>query len=323
MIVVVFMSDNKLYLKMIDVPCPCCGEKDYKEYAHGYDYIYQTSADKFKFVRCNNCSVLFLNPRPAPTELDIIYPPEFTIYHRDKKTITHTIINFLLSRRASYLTKMLGDRAKILDAGCGNTVFLDCLKKISKEWDLYGNDIDINTCDKISAAGYTSLCGKFEELILAENFFDMIFFKHIIEHLDNPRAALSKAFLILKSGGELVIETPNFDSLDARIFRSGTWEGYHFPRHWTIFNAQTITNLGEKEGFKVKSVDFLTNPFFWIQSVHNLLKSKGFPSWVVNFFKTPNFISLSFATILDLIQKFFIRKTSIMRIVFYKENQIS
>lgn len=302
---------------MIEVVCPCCGSNESTEYARGYDYEYNTSQDCFSFVKCKNCLVLYLNPRPALNELQRIYPPEYEPYHFNEKSISLHIRNIIESRKAFLLTHNLNQGARILDAGCGGVAFLNAIDRINKKkWELWGNDIDDETCKRISAAGYQSIVGRLEELSLPDKFFDMIVLKQVIEHLDNPSTVITNAFRLLKCDGELVIETPNSESIDCHLFGHGVWGGYHFPRHWTIFNTSSLVPLGKKAGFEVKSINFMFSPVFWVQSVHHMLLKFEYPKWIVNMFTIRNPFFLSFACACDLIEKIFTGKTSNMRIIF-------
>jgi len=313
------MTDNTYPLSMIETACPCCGHTAYHEYACGFDYEYKTSPDLFTFMRCDSCSVLYLNPRPALKELSRIYPTEYEPYHFDKKSLTLYARNWLESRKARFLTKDLTAGARIMDAGCGGIGFLDCLNRQGAgEWELWGNDIDTVACQDISNAGYHAAGGRFEELDLPDQYFDMIILKQVIEHLDKPSAVMAKAYKLLKSGATLVVETPNSDSLDARLFGKGFWGGYHFPRHWTLFDFRNMAKLGEDIGFEIKSIDFMLSPAFWVQSVHHRLQSSVLFKWLARFFSIKNPIPVSFACVLDLLQKALTGTTSNMRIIFSK-----
>jgi 2-polyprenyl-3-methyl-5-hydroxy-6-metoxy-1,4-benzoquinol methylase len=72
----------------------------------------------------------------------------------------------------------------------------------------------------------------------------------VIEHVSDPAAVLRALARVLAPGGVLVVETPNVESLDARIFRRRYWGGYHFPRHWNLFSKETITRLGTRAGLE-------------------------------------------------------------------------
>ncbi len=303
-------------LRVTDVTYPCCGSRESSICARGYDYEYETSPDQFTLVRCKGCSVLFLNPRPALSELDRIYPQKYEPYHFNEGGMTFAVRNWLEMRKARSLTRHLTKGARILDGGCGGATFLNCLNRVGAgKWELWGNDIGDDACQRLATAGYSVAIGRFEELPLPDSFFDMITLKQVIEHLDNPRAVFGKAFTLLKRGGELVVETPNSNSWDAHLFKNGTWGGFHFPRHWTIFDGKTLSELGKEAGFAIKSIEFLLSPAFWVQSIHHLLCASG-KEWWSGFFSVRNPIPVSLACACDLLQKSIRGTTSNMRIIF-------
>ncbi|MEO1351201.1 MAG: hypothetical protein AAFW84_20730, partial [Cyanobacteria bacterium J06635_15] len=75
------MTFKKLQLE--SVTCGVCGASRNRNYASGKDYEYHTSDDVFRMVECLACSNVYLNPRPAPTELSAIYPPNYYAYNYD------------------------------------------------------------------------------------------------------------------------------------------------------------------------------------------------------------------------------------------------
>jgi 2-polyprenyl-3-methyl-5-hydroxy-6-metoxy-1,4-benzoquinol methylase len=95
---------------------------------------------------------------------------------------------------------------------------------------------------------------------------------HVIEHVESPRAVVQRLVRWLRPGGVLALETPNTESMDARIFRSGTWGGYHIPRHWHLFNPSTFRSLLESEGLIVEAVKYETGHAFWMYSLHHKLR---------------------------------------------------
>jgi hypothetical protein len=76
----------------------------------------------------------------------------------------------------------------------------------------------------------------------------------------------------LRPGGVLALETPNTDSLDARLFADGYWGGYHIPRHWHLFKPETMTSMLESVGLQVEAVQFQTGHAFWMYSLHHRLR---------------------------------------------------
>ena len=104
---------------------------------------------------------------------------------------------------------------------------------------------------------------------------------------------------LLRPGGRLVIVTDNTDSLDFRAFKKRHWGGYHFPRHWNLFNPQTIHRLAEKTGFEVEKLTTQVSPVNWTYSVRNALADRNAPPWLVELFGLKSTLALSTFTIFD------------------------
>ena len=88
---------------------------------------------------------------------------------------------------------------------------------------------------------------------------------------------LAKARSLLTPHGLLLIKTPNYDALDARIFRNRSWGGYHAPRHFVLFDRGSFTRIAEDQGLQVISFAYTQGAPFWAASVLNELRLLG---WV-------------------------------------------
>jgi len=81
--------------------------------------------------------------------------------------------------------------------------------------------------------------GKFQELnaedlsIFDDQFFQIVICKHVVEHLKNPQKAINEMCRILKSGGLLLLATPNLDS-PMRSLKKDKWIGYQDPTHISL-----------------------------------------------------------------------------------------
>src|SRR5205823_6321076 len=103
--------------------------------------------------------------------------------------------------------------------------------------------------------------------------FHLILASHVIEHVADPKGFALHAYTLLAPGGLFVAATPNIDSVDARLFRRH-WGGNHFPRHWTFYDAGTITRLAGSVGFEVERIEYQLNPIFWNWTFHSLLAER-------------------------------------------------
>lgn len=89
------------------------------------------------------------------------------------------------------------------------------------------------------------------------------------------------------------------------MFRKRYWGGYHFPRHWNLFNRKSFELLAAKAGFEIDKHATQVSPVNWTYSFRNLLVDKGFPSWIYERFSLRSPVALSFFTVLDTVFQFF------------------
>jgi SAM-dependent methyltransferase len=123
--------------------------------------------------------------------------------------------------------------------------------------------------------------------------------------MGNPDKVLRRIRELLKPGGRLLVGTDNTGSLDFVFFKKRYWGGYHFPRHWNLFNQSSLSRLAAKAGFEVEVLETQVSPVNWVYTVHNWLVDKKAPHWLINRFTLKSTVSLSVFTMLDIIlQKF-------------------
>ncbi len=311
---------SKTIIKTVSVKCPVCGTGRFRKVATGYDFEYDTSACIYQFVRCLKCKVLYLNPRPDISSLEKIYPMEYAPYAFETgRNLTLRIRSLLERRRILDFRRLFKSGSDIIDAGCGGVEFLKSFRQFGRpDWRLWGNDISPQVCTHLRRQGFLSIQGRFEDIDMPDGSFDGIILKQVLEHLKSPMAVLQKSSQLLRKGGFLIIETPNSDSWDAKIFKKHYWGGYHFPRHWTIFDCQTLREAAGKAGFVFVRRKYMLSPSFWVQSIHHLLKDNNAPFWMYKPFTHKNPLVMSLAVLLDCIQMSLVGKTSNLQIIFKK-----
>ncbi len=103
---------------------------------------------------------------------------------------------------------------KILDVGCGSGDITLELIKVMKVKEAIGIDLteeSIETC-KRKGIDARKVDVEKDRLPFEDNYFDVVFCLEVIEHLYDPIHLLMETRRILKSGGFLVISTPNLAS---------------------------------------------------------------------------------------------------------------
>lgn len=267
-----------------DRACPFKKDKNPKSYP-GYDHEYKTCKNKFFFKLCRKCDVLILDPRPKKNDLNIIYPSNYHSYILTKEEKKLFDITFFRKKAAfsrftnAYNFKKLEKKTKILDIGCGNGWMLDLLKEFyGNNAITYGTEINKNVCEAAKKRGHLVKYGLDPFKLFKNEKFDVINITHVIEHLSEPFLLIKDCFKILKNGGIIIIETPNYDSMDRKIinlFDKGSWGGFHFPRHWYLFCEQTVKKISrEITNLNVEKVSYFPSPTTWIWSMNNLIQNK-------------------------------------------------
>jgi len=293
-----FLAGNLPSIATEGVPlCAVCGAAEHTFYARGFDYELRTCANAWTFVACSECGQVRLHPRPSVNCLPIIYPATYYAYQYARIPA--------LARRGKELLDSLKIRSLIglmdnlpasyLDVGCGDGRYLEALARRGVPRDqLFGLELDEGVVEKLRGRGFSAFCERVET---CEQFpaasLDLISMFHVIEHVDAPDVVIERLASWLRPGGVLALETPNLESMDARLFRRGLWGGYHIPRHWHLFTASTLSRLLERFGLEVVEVSYQTGHSFWMYSFHHLLRY-GRRSWpqLARFFDPLNSIAM-------------------------------
>ena len=229
--------------------CPVCGSCQNQFYASGYDYELQTCSNLWKFVKCSVCDHVWLNPRPAISELSKIYPPHYYAYNYAAK-ISPIAVKAKMWMDEGKMRKILRTLnhkpSSFLDIGCGEGFFLE--EAQNRGWKVFGTEF---------AEKYISICkekhiemhyGKLNPDHYSEGFFDVITWFEVIEHINYPVDELKNIHRLLRKNGALYITTPNFNAL-SRHWLKGKWSVIEYPEHLAYYTPRTLRNILKKAGF--------------------------------------------------------------------------
>ncbi len=238
------------------VKCALCGEREEEllmeaQNTHGSHLI---TDDKFNLVKCRNCGLIFINPRPKQNEIGRFYEIDYyTTGNRFKASIEKLITSYFNLRKKALIEKYKQSR-KLIDIGCGAGDFLSSFP--SNKWDLYG--IEPNR------VGFDLSSKKVEGKIFNNNlsnckfqgdYFDVVTMWHAFEHVYDPNKELQEIKRILKEDGVFALAIPNIHSFGFKLGRKN-WFHLDSPRHLYHYNSTTINNILNKNGFKVFRIDF-------------------------------------------------------------------
>ena len=159
--------------------------------------------------------------------------------------------------------------------------------------------------------------GTAQQVSLPAASYDLALLIATIEHVDDPPAVLRAVRELLRPGGRVVVVTDNTDTLSFRLFGGRYWGGYHFPRHWNLFNNQNLRQLAAQAGFDVENVTTIVSPVNWTYSVRNALDDVGAPRWLVDQFSLSTPVTLGMFTAFDAVNTA-LRRGALLRVVLKK-----
>lgn len=276
--------------------CIVCQRKEFLFLFRTKDRMFDVPG-QFDVKKCQRCDLFFLDPQPSKSVLEKHYPRyQYYSYKGEIKGLSGLIRQFrsyliknyykptILSRVFSLLVQSVPGIPKrpnrkpwrVLDVGCGSGDTLMALNELG--WDVYGLEIDKNAIRLAKKRGLVNIkLGGYEKIeSFPDNYFDCIRLYHVIEHLPNPYRCLQLIYKKLKPGGEIVLGTPNAQSLVSKIFGKN-WYNLDIPRHLFVFSPNTLSSLVKKAGFSQISFSFCSGDGLGrsiIYTINELLKKK-------------------------------------------------
>lgn len=276
--------------------------------AVGKDFEYKTSDDSFLALKCRECGLVYLDPRPSEHDFARIYPDTYHAFAFSETNfgLVYRVRRHLEAKRLLRICRNLPADARIIDVGCGDGFHLGLLRDFGPaSWRLEGVDVDERAATMASHRGLSVHVGTVQDLPLERSAYDFALMIQTIEHVSSPPDVLSAVLALLKPGGRLLIVTDNTDSLDFALFKSRHWGGYHFPRHFNLFNRRALACLAAKCGYDVETIGTIVSPVNWTYSLRNALDDSGAPRWLVEQFSLKTPITLGVFTILDMMHQVF------------------
>jgi SAM-dependent methyltransferase len=163
-------------------------------------------------------------------------------------------------------------RGRLLDVGCGVGDLLAQMTQLG--WQAEGVEIDPAVIEVCRARGLTVHKGTLYAQHFPDNHFDAVTAKHVVEHMHDPCAFLRECARILKPGGQLVMLTPNLDSLGHQKFRAA-WMALEAPRHLVIFTRASLQDAAARSGLRVVRAFTTARPSGFIWRVSSELRKTG------------------------------------------------
>jgi len=268
--------------------CYVCGTQGENLYEGVRDRLFGAPGE-WNFKKCPNtgCGLVWIDPMPLEKEISLAYRNYYT--HQDTERFPNTwprrtydlVKEGYLAHKYGYCNgsmatwkKILGmliylhpgrredvdfnimympanPKGHLLELGCGSGQLLKRMQTMG--WQVEGVDFDSSAVENARSKGLQVHIGTLESQNYPNNHVDVIFMSHLIEHVHDPLTLLREGYRILKPDGQLILVTPNNESLGHTLFKEA-WRGLEVPRHLYLFTRKAIRGLTQKAGFKVKHV---------------------------------------------------------------------
>lgn len=242
--------------------CPICSTNETEFFVVGQDRLFCAVPDRFTLRRCGACGCIFQDPIPAQDKISSFYPKDYwwapanresSAVSRRLKSLETAYREFVAMDHVRFLERCAGRSGAggrtLLDIGCGSGLFLHLARK--RGFTPHGMDVS-EAAVQLAQRHYALKVrrGSIGDDIWDAGQFDFITLFHVLEHLPDPKAALLYTRKLLKPDGSLIVQVPNAESLQARLF-GRRWYGLDVPRHLINFTPRALGLLLGESGFEI------------------------------------------------------------------------
>lgn len=171
-------------------------------------------AEDFSVVRCGGCGMIRTNPRPTSEWKTRFYDPKCNDFARQRMGrdfIYAPAPDRLPSyqRILRFITSHTQPGSRLIDIGAASGVFA----KMASDAGFDAVACDYSE-DALSYAeehyNIATIRSPAENIDTPDNSFDIITILHTVEHLPDPQGVLKELYRILRPGGMIFLETPNY-----------------------------------------------------------------------------------------------------------------
>lgn len=245
--------------------CPLCGSNDIK-----FKYSIEKYKLSFKTDICGGCGFIFMNPLFDAETVKSFYSEEYYSGKADYSYIDEREIKkfsaYVWDSRIRVIHRYVNS-GNFLDVGCSFGGFLE---SASRFYTPYGIEMSEFSCSHAKRIfGDHIHCGTLSDHNFEAGSFSVITMIELIEHLEDPAAAVRECRRLLGGNGLLLIQTANMDGKQARDL--GPDYDYFMPGHLSYFSRRNLVMLLKDSGFREVKV-FQPVEFGLIPK---LLKSRG------------------------------------------------
>jgi 2-polyprenyl-3-methyl-5-hydroxy-6-metoxy-1,4-benzoquinol methylase len=245
--------------------CEICGANDGT--LHRVREMMFGMGDEFRYHECQNCGCLSL--MDVPNEISRYYPDGYYSKREIKTNLLRRLRDSVYLSRFSFLVDWrkrtdldvirrckLRRQQSILDVGCGCGHLVRDLRDLGYR----AEGIDPFIAGDIKDGRGTRVARKNLDEVRGD--YDLLLFRHSLEHMPGQVQVLRSARKRLRPGGRCVVCTPVVGW--AWRHYGVDWIQLDAPRHLFVHTAKSFTLIAETAGFRVNQVVYDSDEFqFW------------------------------------------------------------
>jgi len=242
------------------VACAFCGGTATKFFDHeGWPW-------PTEYVRCVQCNLIFLQPRPKLDEVVLHHlyenaAPLVNEYANPQQISVENIEPKHWRRYADSLASIVAvhpTTGTLVDVGTGNGLLMILAKK--QGWQAIGIDVSESRARICRENfGLDVRTGTLESVRLPEESADAVAMRHVLEHVEDPIGLLLEGWRVLRPGGILLVEVPNPEGIELAFrrwlqrlkLRRPKWPDNVVPKHLFGFPPVCLARKVEELGFAV------------------------------------------------------------------------
>ena len=260
--------------------CPNCGSTNLKLRLNCTDHT--VSRETFGIFICDDCELMFTNPRPLDENLNSYYKSEKYISHTNSnRGLFNKAYQFVRKITIKNKVKLLGKKkGKVLEIGSGTGELLNALKKCG--WHCDGVEPDKDARELAEKNHNLKLHDSINKIKIGKDKYDRIMLWHVLEHISDINKTLSTIYECLNKDGLCIIAVPNYKSYDAKIYRN-FWAAYDVPRHLFHFNKKSLISMMNKHSFEIEKIIPMKFDSFYVSLLSERIKN-GKDNYLKGFF---------------------------------------
>ena len=226
------------------------------------------------YLRCADCGLTFAPERSAE-ELRALYDGGyFEAYLHGESYDGEARQRRWEHRKRVQLVRRYAAAGRLLDVGCARGGFL--LAARDAGFEVRGVEPSDAAAAVARAQGLDVVTGTLDDLPPAPGSLDVASLWHVLEHIPEPMAAMTRLRAELRPGGHMLIEVPNAESVAAER-AGGGWHAAEVVHHVSQYGPRSLRALVERAGFTV--LDLHTFPFTGYYHPARRLRVRDWPGY--------------------------------------------